>query len=202
MTKMATWTEHPREALASLQVKGLKSHMLFMSLVADLEGLGRDTQSRLKKDTKFKMLRDVSSHESQCSKIFEEIQQWEAANAETMAVLGNMAPDVIAHHAKIVVIDIVRRIQKRAPCERDTVYTDCVQQQSAEYSNLLRTANHSLQKVTRSFYAGSPDCWKSTLGANEDLGAVLARAAATILMIPMDNLKHEIKAVEKAKHHQ
>ncbi|CAE7220201.1 HIS7, partial [Symbiodinium sp. CCMP2456] len=193
MTKMATWTEHPHEALASLQVKGLKSHMLFMSLVADLEGLGRDTQSRLRKDSKFKMLREVSNHESQCKKIFEEIGQWEAANAESMTSLGDMTPDLIAPEDKIVLIDIVKRIQNRAPCERDTVYTDCVQQQSAEYSNLLRTANHSMQKVSRSFYAGGASCWKITLGENSDLTAVLARASSTLLQIPMETMKHEIQ---------
>ena len=193
---MATGTSHSHEIIATLKVKAVKQQMLFMSSLSDLQGLGRDSAARLKKDTKFKVMKNVSSSLSNRDSLFQEIADWNDANAEKVAEVA-AANDVSPQDA-ILGIDIVGKIAGRAPCEIDTVYSDCAEHQSAEYGNILRGAIYSLEKVSRKYYAGAQNCWKSDFGAEATLSQVLAKASATLLQIPMDGLKSELQASEKA----
>ena len=194
LTKIASITDHPYEALASLQVKALKSHMLWQSSVGDLDALGRDTPSRLRKDVKYKVLSTVSSHMANSNKIFSEIEAWLGDHQDLMQRANQESDPELA----VLLVDVVGKLKGRAPCERDTIWEDCVAHKSAELGNLLTDVKCSVESTTKVYYKGGASDWKASLAPDANLKAVLARAAATLLGVPMDSVKSVIATADKA----
>ena len=198
LTKMASGTNHPHEALACLQVKAIKNHALYMSALGDLRDLGRDASARLKKDSKYKVLKEVALGLDGFRKVTEEIKEWQEANADKLAAISAGVADVPKIEDEILAIDVVTKLQGRAPSERDIAFEDCVEHQVAEFGNQLRGVTHNLGKVTKGYHVEGPGSWKNTLDPQATLAQVIAQASGTLLAIPMENLKAEIQATEKA----
>ena len=194
LTKMASSTDHPFEYVAGLKVKALKNHTLMLSTLNELSDLGRDAASRLRKDTKFKVLADAGSHVSGNAKIFEEIVRWETEHREEMSKVAEGGVATI----QILGVDVAGKIQNRALSEKDNVFTDCVEHQAAEFGNQLNAVDRTMQAVAKDMHKGGPADWTSGLADDAGIGAVVAKAAKTLLTVPMDAMKTAIASTEKA----
>ena len=194
---MATSTNHKFEVVVTMKVKCLKNHALMMSRLDELEKLGRDAASRLKKDPKFKVLADVSQHVAANDKIFADIAQWESGHPDELsqAVAQDLTPTA---ELAALAVDVVKKLKNRAPSEKDTMFTDCVEHKAAEFVNLLTEVMANLRAVSKGYYMGGPSDWKANLQNNSAVNVVVAKAASTLLTIPMDQMKSAIANAEKA----
>ena len=194
LTKMASQTEHRLEEICQLKVKALKNHMLFMANLEELDKSGRDAASRVRKDAKYKILGACSNHLSSSATLFGEIRAWETAHEEDMAA----SRENPAAENTVLTIDVVGKLSNRAPCERDTIFTDCLEHRAAELRNMLNDLSGNLKMVSKGLFEGGHSDWKATLSPTAPIAAVLAKASGSLLLIPMDALKASLASAEKA----